>query len=71
MKVLIDIKNIMTKENNELNNTYILIMKQIEKVIKFILDIKTEDMSIYLLENLLKINYQLIDKAMREIERMK
>ena len=66
MEVLIDIKNILTKENNELNNTYILIMKQIEKVIKFILDIKTEDMSIYLLENLLKINYQLIDKAMRE-----
>ena len=67
MQTLIDIKNILTKENNELNNTYILIMKQIEKVINYILDIKTEDMSIYLLENLLKMNYQLIDKETKDI----
>ena len=66
MDALINIKNILTKENNELNITYILIMKQIEKVINFILDIKTEDMSIYLLENLLKINYQLIDKTIEK-----
>ena len=66
MEALIDIKNILTKENNELNKTYILIMKQIEKVISFILDIKAEDMSNYLLENLLKINYQLIDKGIKD-----
>ena len=66
MEALIDIKNILTKENNELNNTYILIMKQIEKVINYILDIKTEDMSIYLLENLLKINYQIIGKTIKD-----
>ena len=66
MEALIDIKNILTKENNELNNNYILIMKQIEKVISFILDIKVEDMSNYILENLLKINYQLIDKGIKK-----
>ena len=70
MESLIEIKNILTKENNEINNAYILIMKQIEKVINFILDIKTEDMSAYLLENLLKINYQLIDEILNDKEKV-
>ena len=68
MESLIDIKNILTKEKNELNNNYISIMKQIEKVINYILDLKTEDMSIYLLENLLKINYQLVDETTKDNE---
>ena len=68
MKTLIEIKDILTKDNNELNKTYIDIMKQIEKVIKFIMDIKSEDMIAYLLENLLKINYQLIDEIIKDKE---
>ena len=68
METLIEIKNILTKENNELDKNYILIMKQIEKVINFILDIKSEDMSVYLLENLLKINYQIIDSTIKDKE---
>ena len=68
MKVLIDIKNILTKKNDELKNIYILILKQIEKVINYIMDIKAEDMSAYLLENLLKINYQLIAKTFEDNE---
>ena len=70
MESLIEIKNILTKENNELNITYISIMKQIEKVISYILDIKAEDMIVYLLENLLNINYQLIDKIIKDEEKV-
>ena len=33
------------------------------------MDIKQEDMSIYILENLLKINYQLIDKTIDDPEK--
>ena len=70
MKTLIEIKEILTQENN-IDETYAEIMKQIEKVISFILDIKTEDMSIYLLENILKINYQLIDITLKDEKIMK
>ena len=68
MTALIEIKKILTNEKNELNITYISIMKYIEKVINYILDIKTEDMIAYLLENLLKINYQLIDEIIKDKE---
>ena len=70
MQTLIEIKNILTKGSKDLDNSYILILKQIEKVINFIMDIKLEDMSIYLLENLLKINYQLIDETIDDNEKL-
>ena len=69
MEALIDIKNILTKGNKDSDSSYILILKQIEKVINYIMDIKQEDMSIYILENLLKINYQLIDKTIDDPEK--
>ena len=70
MQTLIEIKNILTKGSKDLDNSYILILKQIEKVINFIMDIKLEDMSVYLLENLLKINYQLIDETIDDNEKL-
>ena len=69
MEALIDIKDIFTKGSKDLDNSYILILKQIEKVINYIMDIKQEDMSTYILENLLKINYQLIDESVEDKER--
>ena len=63
METLIEIKNILTKGSNDLDDSYILMLKEIEKVINYIMDIKQEDMSIYIIENLLKINYQLIDNT--------
>ena len=70
METLIEIKNILTKGNKDLDNSYILILKEIEKVINYIMDIKQEDMSIYIIENLLKINYQLIDDTIDENENL-
>ena len=60
MKNLIDLKNIFSKDRNIQNNDYKPILKQIEKVINYILDIKKEDMSIYLLENIFNANKQLL-----------
>ena len=70
MQTLIEIKNILTKGSKDLDNSYILILKQIEKVINYIMDIKQEDMSVYLIENLLKINYQLIDEIIDDNEKL-
>ena len=70
METLIDIKTILTKGNQDLDNSYILIMKQIEKVINYIMNIKQEDMSIYILENLLKVNYQLISDTIEDKEQI-
>ena len=60
MKSLTDLKNIFSKDRNIQNTDYKPILKQIEKVINFILDIKKEDMSIYLLENLFNANKSLL-----------
>ena len=60
MENLKDIKYIFSKDRNN-QNDYKPILKQIEKVINYILDIKKEDMSIYLLENLFKANKSLFD----------
>ena len=56
MEKLKDLKEIFSKDKDNKNNEYKSILKQIEKVINYILDIKKEDMSIYLLENFLKEN---------------
>ena len=56
MEILKDLKTIFSKDEHNQNNAYKSILKQIEKVINYILDIKKEDMSIYLLENLFKAN---------------
>ena len=40
METLIDIKNILIKGSSDIHNSYILILKQIEKVINYIMDIK-------------------------------
>ena len=69
METLIDIKNILIKGSSDIHNSYILILKQIEKVINYIMDIKQEDMSVYIIENLLKINYQLIDETIDDKEK--
>ena len=61
MENLKDIKNIFSKDRNN-QNDYKPILKKIEKVINFILDIKKEDMSIYLLENLFKANKDLLNQ---------
>ena len=39
METLIDIKNILIKGSSDIHNSYILILKQIEKVINYIIDI--------------------------------
>ena len=70
METLIEIKNILTKGSKDLDNSYILILKEIEKVINYIMDIKKEDMSTCITENLLKINYQLIDDTIDDNENL-
>ena len=65
MENLKDIKYIFSKDRNN-QNDYKPILKQIEKVINYILDIKKEDMSIYLLENLFKANKTLFDNLFSE-----
>ena len=61
MKSLTDLKEIFSRDKNIQNNEYKPILKQIEKVINYILDIKKEDMSIYLLENFFCFNKSLIN----------
>ena len=61
MKSLTDLKIIFSYDKNIQNNEYKPILKQIEKVINYILDIKKDDMSIYLLENLFFANKSLIN----------
>ena len=56
MKSKTDLNNIFQKDKNAQNSDYKPILKQIEKVINYILDIKKEDLSIYLLENLFNEN---------------
>ena len=51
-----ELKEIFSKDKGNKNNEYKPILKQIEKVINYILDIKKEDMSIYLLENIMREN---------------
>ena len=70
METLIEIKNILTKGNKDLDNSYTLILKQIEKIINYIMDIKQEDMSIYILENLLSINSKLINETIKDEEKI-
>ena len=60
MEKLKDLKEIFSKDKDNKNNEYKSILKQIEKVINYILDIKKEDMSIYLLENFLRENKNLL-----------
>ena len=55
-----ELKNIFSKDKDNKNNEYKSILKQIEKVINYILDIKKEDMSIYLLENFLRENKSIL-----------
>ena len=62
MEILKELKNIFSKDENNQQNAYKSILKQIEKVINYILDIKKEDMSIYLLENLFKANKSLLNE---------
>ena len=56
MEKLKELKEIFSRDKDNKNNEYKSILKQIEKVINYILDIKKEDMIIYLLENFLKEN---------------
>ena len=65
MEVLKELKKIFSKDENNKNNAYKSILKQIEKVINYILDIKKEDMSIYLLENLFKANNSLLNNLFK------
>ena len=67
MKSLTDLKMIFSKDKNIQNNEYKPILKQIEKVINYILDIKKEDMSIYLLENLFNANKNLFGQFFSQI----
>ena len=62
MKSLTDLKHIFSSDKNIQNIEYKPILKQIEKVINYILDIKKEDMSIYLLENIFNANKDLLEK---------
>ena len=56
MEKLKELQEIFSRDKDNKNNEYKPILKQIEKVINYILDIKKEDMSIYLLENFLRQN---------------
>ena len=56
MKSKTVLNNIFKKDRNVQNSDYKPILKQIEKVINYILDIKKEDLSIYLLENIFNEN---------------
>ena len=60
MEKLKELKDIFSKDKDNKNNEYKSILKQIEKVINYILDIKKEDMSIYLLENFLRENKSIL-----------
>ena len=60
MKKLKELTDIFSKGKDNKNNEYKSILKQIEKVINYILDIKKEDMSIYLLENFLQENKNIL-----------
>jgi len=71
MEILKDIKVIFSKDEQNQNNAYKSILKQIEKVINYILDIKKEDMSIYLLENLFKENKEIFSKFFSEDKEIK
>ena len=66
MKSLADLKLIFSSDKNIQNNEYKPILKQIEKVINYILDIKKEDMSIYLLENIFNANKGLLEKIIMD-----
>ena len=55
-----ELKEIFSKDKDNKKNEYKSILKQIEKVINYILDIKKEDMSIYLLENFLRENKKIL-----------
>ena len=69
MEILKDLKTIFSKDEQNQSNAYKSILKQIEKVINYILDIKKEDMSIYLLENLFKANNKIFsDFFSKDIE---
>jgi len=64
MEKLKDLKEIFSKDKDNKNNEYKSILKQIEKVINYILDIKKEDMSIYLLENFLQENNKILQSLL-------
>ena len=66
MKSLTELKAIFKKDKNAENKNYKPILKKIEKVINYILDIKKEDMSVYLLENLFNANKEIIEKYLFE-----
>ena len=62
---LMEIKLILTNHNNN-QSDFTAIITAVEDIIGYILNIKTEDMSIYLIENLLKANKEILENTKNE-----